>query len=195
MSKILLDLDDVVAEYVPTLTKFYNKVYRQKVTPESIKTWQLKDHYEHTSTEEEVRALMTLFAHSKDFRKMPAVPGAVEGIKLLQQDNDVSILTARASRSIDATYDWLHEKGLGDIPVYFNKDKGKMAYRLSADVVVDDGVHNLDRVLSYRQEVNQRPLLKQPRTIVYDKPWNKLFVNYAHERIRDWPQLLKELRE
>lgn len=192
IQRIAVDLDDVVAEYVPTLTNYYNRVYNDAVQVGDITTWKLKDHYEQTSTSEEVKALMTLFAHSKEFREMPPVPGAVEALKHLRNHYDVSIVTARASRSIDATYDWMREQGISDIPVYFNKEKGKMCWNLGVDLIIDDGVHNLDDVMNYTRQASQGSLFPPTNTLLYDRPWNRGHVNaQSHERARDWREVLK----
>lgn len=186
LQRIAIDLDDVIAEYVPTLTKFYNKIYGTQLDHNSIKTWELKDYYEHTRTDEETRALMTLFAHNPDFLSMPPVPGAIESIHRLEPDYELHVITARASRSIDATYNWMKEHGISNIPVWFNKDKGKMCEQLGIDLMIDDGVHNLDRVADTS---------KLTSTLLFDQPWNRKN-NYVrgHERAKDWDEVNKIIR-
>ena len=196
LQRITVDLDDVVAEYVPTLTKFYNRVYNDKVQVGDITTWQLKDHYEQTSTDEETRALMTLFAHSKEFAEMPPVPGAVEGLKYLSNHYDVSIVTARASRSIDSTYEWMAKHGLSHIPVYFNKEKGKMCWRLMSDLMIDDGAHNLDDVMNYTREASKGTLFGPTNTLLYDRPWNRTAnLKHNHEVAKDWSAVLHTINQ
>ena len=187
--KIAIDIDDCIAEYVEGLTQFYNKIHDEKVSINDIKAWDLKTAFEKTSTPESIKALMDLFIHSEYLREAQEVPGAVPTIqKLIEEGHELYFISARGSRAIDSAYKWFYAHNLPLKNIYFNRDKAWLVDKLGIDVMVDDGVHNLDAIVA--------ACGKRCSTIIYDRPWNRTAeTRYAHYRAADWKQIKKIIEE
>lgn len=185
--KIACDIDDVILEYVATLTQFYNKVYDENLQTSDVHCWDLKTIYEKASTPEATKALMDSFVQHPTFTTMPEVPGATASIRrLIDEGHELYFISARGSKAIDSCYRWFYEHNLPLKNIYFNRDKAWLVDKLGIEVFIDDGMHNLNDIGSKTQAT----------TIVFDRPWNRQApATTAHYRAKDWPQVLNILRE
>lgn len=98
------------------------------------------------------------------------LPGACSGIYgLIKAGHEITFITDRASldptrvqRIRDMTHKWLERVGLGDIPVIFDGDKGKVAKQLDLDYFLDDKIENCWDVAN-----------QGVRVALLDQPWNR----------------------
>lgn len=169
-----IDIDDVTQEFVEPFTAFYNHVLNDNAPIPT--SWDLTEHLPQLDDKQRLRSLANLYTQTGQFRTAPAVPHAVGVIRgLIEGGHNVSFITARNSRAISDTYRWFAEQGLPINNIYFDRDKAWHAERLGLDVMIDDGIHNLDAAA---------PFVKD--RILYDRPWNRVQGTYAHWRVSSW---------
>jgi 5'(3')-deoxyribonucleotidase len=186
--RIAVDLDDVVIEFVKPFIEHYNHVYGETYKYEDIHYWNLYETLVQLETSEGMKAFINAFIYHPHYRKLPAVPGALKGIRQLIDDgHEIYFITSRSSKAIDETYKWLHANGLPIDKIFFNKDKGWLCKTLNIDIHIDDGIHNLENIGK-----------ESPYTalVVYDRPWNQYITpNHIHDRVKNWEQFLKLIKE
>jgi 5'(3')-deoxyribonucleotidase len=178
-----VDLDDVVCEYVRGLLDFYNHTHFDRVTYNQITDFKLQRTFSKTPTFEAVMALMGHFSHHDYFRKLPTVPGAIPGLRMLDLKYDVHLITARDERSAEDTYQWFHRNGYFPKNIHFTKEKGLKAKELNLVAHVDDAIHNLDSIIQHSPET---------KPILYSRPWNAH--SKAYDRVHHWQGLIEKLK-
>lgn len=183
--KVGLDIDDVIVQYVPSLTNFYNKVYDDNVSTNNITAWDLKTSYEKAGGTEAVRSLMEAFIQHPSFVQMPEVPGATAAVRrLMEEGHEVYFISARGSKAIDSCYKWFYANNLPLKNIYFNREKAWLVDKLGIEVFVDDGMHNL----------NDIGTKTSCSTIIFDQPWNRhANATTAHYRASGWPEVMRTI--
>jgi 5'(3')-deoxyribonucleotidase len=181
--KLGIDVDDVVVDYVRGLLEFYNHTHFDRVRYEQIKDFKLQRTFSKTPTFESVMALMAHFSHHDYFRKLPAVPNAIPGLRQLDLKYDVHLITARDERTAEDTFGWFHSNGYFPKNIHFTKDKGLKAKELGLVAHVDDAIHNLDNIVQHSPDT---------KPILYHRPWNAH--SHSYDRVHHWQGLIEKLK-
>ncbi len=113
------------------------------------------------------------------FRSVPVMPGSIEGLKLLN-DNFRVIVVSLATEFPNSLTDkqlWLHDHFpfIGWQQILFCGDKNI----IKADIMIDDHIKNLDHF--------------KGQTIMFSQPHNMLLKNTRHERVNSWTEIEKIL--
>lgn len=172
---ILIDQDDVLAEYIKGVTKAYNDKYCANMEVEACTSWNL-----HSIFGEEIETIM----HEPDlFRHLEPVKNALEVFERLYRSNlfEMYIVTAANPRSVEAKFEWIKEY----LP-FFPEDRVivcKRKYMIKGDVLLDDGMHNIEEFL----ETGGTP-------IIFDRPHNRQ-QGKGITRVKDWLTFEKILME
>lgn len=162
--KISFDIDDVLADFVGTLVRFYNKVYDKDIQFEDVNTWTLYETLSELKDAEGQKIFVEAFMRHPEFEYLAPNLDFVLAAQALAEDHDIHFITSRSSKSIDTTYKWLHFFGLPINQVHFNKDKGWLVRHLEIDVHIDDGRHNLERI--------HMMCGSRTKLFLVDRPWN-----------------------
>lgn len=163
---ILIDQDDVLAEYIKGVTKAYNDKYKTNRDVEECTSWDLCSIFG-----EEVETVM----HEPDlFRHLEPVKYALEVFERLYRSNlfEMYIVTAANPKSVDAKFEWIKEH----LP-FFPEDRVivcKRKYMVKGDFLLDDGMHNIEEFL----EAGGTP-------IIFDRPHNR-HKGKGITRVKDW---------
>lgn len=150
--EILLDIDDVCGDMVPTWMILHNWINDDCVDPYSIDSWDIAS-FVRPSVGQKVYELLA-FPHFYDLVK--PYPGFTEGVQALRQNYRVRYASACVPGTIDQKLAWVlkHDPGATYKDVHFGYDK----WMLRGDVLVDDGPHNLiafpGRTIRFRQKWN-----------------------------------------
>lgn len=136
---ILIDMDDTIEDFISAWVKVLNEKYGKSVLPEDIKDWKIKLFYPDL-TDEEIVAPVT----EGDFWKnVKPKEYAVRYIKKLKEEGyRVYICTASYYATIKEKLDY----ALFPYFDFFTYDDIIIAHKkqmIKADILVDDGVHNL----------------------------------------------------
>ncbi len=143
--RIIMDLDEVVVQFIQPLINEYNRRYSSDITIEDITQWSLP------------ADMCSIFHEVNFFARLIPFPGAIQGIKLLKVQGHEVILASDpsgdphiAEQKLLWVQRWLpaHElvlTGRKDI--------------LVGDMIVDDGLHHLEKFKGCK--------------VVMDRPWNR----------------------
>ena len=133
---LLIDQDDVLAEYIEGVTKNYNKKYGTHITSKQCTSWDLYKVFG-----EKVETVM----HEPDLiRELEPTANALQIFERLYRSNlfDMYIVTAANPKCVPAKFEWI-EKHLPFFPlehVIVCKCKDK----IKGDFLLDDVMHNIE---------------------------------------------------
>jgi hypothetical protein len=122
-SKIGIDLDDVLFDFVGGLAVFHNETFGTKFTKEDFHTYHFNEHF--GCSQEEISKRVNSFLDSPYFADLKPLDGAVAGVsRLIEQDNKPILITSRHDRLSAATQMQLekHFPVLADAPRYFSRN-------------------------------------------------------------------------
>ena len=150
---LLIDQDDVLAEYIQGVTKAYNKKYNTSISASQCVSWNL-----HQVFGEEVETVM----HEPDlFRNLEPVKDAIEVFERLYNSGrfEMYIVTAAHAACVPAKIEWI-KKHLPFFPI----DRVIICHRkymVKGDFLLDDGMHNIEEFA----QTGGKP-------IIYERPHN-----------------------
>lgn len=176
--RILLDQDQVLAQWVERVLQYFNEDFGTKLTVEDIKTWDMTENLGPRSE----AAIRSYMRYPELYRDLDPVEGAIDGVKSLIDDgHDVVIVTA-VPRSAGISYhgklEWLRR----NMP-YFDLANLISCHRkdlIRGDMLLDDGPHNIE------------PFMKVGHAVVFDRPWNKDVE--GHARVHSWKEFLEYVK-
>jgi uncharacterized HAD superfamily protein len=111
-------------------------------------------------------------------------PGAVETVKKLYDNYQLTILTARPDLFTDVTLKWLNHHEIPFHRLIFDKEKFMACESLNIDVLIDDAPH-------YAKEFTA----KGRRFLIMDQPYNRNIDHDLMHRVKDWTQVAKIIAE
>lgn len=133
---LLIDQDDVLANYMGEVVAEYNKKYQTNIKQEDCTSWDLYAVFG--------KEIETVMHEPEIFRNLKPMPHAMEVFERLYKSDlfDIYIVTAAHPRSVEAKYEWI-EKYLPFFPknhiiVCSNK------FMIKGDYLLDDGMHNIE---------------------------------------------------
>lgn len=160
---LLIDQDDVLAEYITGVVKAFNKKYGTHFEPNQCTSWDLISIFG-----EEIKTVM----HEPElFRNLEPVPDAIKTFERLYKSNlfEIYIVTAAHPRSVEAKYEWLKKY----MP-YFPESNiivSSAKFMIKGDYLLDDGMHNIKAFA----EVGGKPIVfKRPHNKVERKQFNSI---------------------
>jgi 5'(3')-deoxyribonucleotidase len=121
----------------------YNRRFRKKKTDKFLTLDQITNWDMHTLVPETF-AIYKFIERKDFFRKLPPIPGAIEGTKkLLDSGHDVTLLSAGSGHALSDKAFWImeHMEFMKNRAVFTHGKTPKGAFR--ADVLIDDGPHNI----------------------------------------------------
>lgn len=133
---LLIDQDDVLAEYMAAVIATYNERYHTNIKEEECISWDL-----YTVFGQEIDTVM----HEPElFRNLKPVSHALEVFERLYYSGlfEMYIVTAADPRTVEAKYEWI-EKYLP----YFPKNHiivCSSKFMIKGDYLLDDGMHNIE---------------------------------------------------
>ncbi|MCQ2428247.1 MAG: GNAT family N-acetyltransferase [Clostridia bacterium] len=170
---ILVDWDGTIEDFMPRWVERINRDYGFDKTVEDLHSWDMRETFVGLTTEQIEKAL-----HDPEFwRDVPPVPGAAETMaRWREEGHTVFIATAAHYYQIAPKTDLFLKRyfpfmSWNDVIVTHHKQL------LKADVLIDDGVHNL--------------LGGEYARVLLDAPYNR-FVDDEREgivRVRDWREI------
>ena len=164
--KIGIDLDDTINNLVETWLTKYNYDYEDTVSINDIKSWDLHKY---------VSCGNDIYNYLRDgflFKALGIKKGAVEAIDELMKEHEVYIVTANAHYNYgvcDDKIDFIKEE-IPNFPIE-NLIFANNKHMIDLDILIDDGLHNLEGFCHYYP-------------IVFDRPWNRS--NDIMSRIYSW---------
>ena len=169
---VLIDLDDVMCEFVDGLCRWLHSKHNTNVLATDIKGWNLKQYFP-TLSEDDIWEP----THTREFWDTVNVKeGAVKYIKALIDDgHQVYICTATDYRAIKPKFDLVIKKYFPYITwsqIIVTKNKSM----INGDVLIDDGIHNLESTKF------KKILMSAPHNEYYNAEINGM------TRVRTWKE-------
>jgi 5'-nucleotidase len=145
---LLLDVDGVLADFVGPTLDYVNTAWGYRAQRDDVKCWDI-GHALDLAIERRV-ALRRFWTRPGFCRHLPVLPGALEAVDTLKQYAEIHLVTTPLANCPT----WQHEREIW-IERYFgiSADYVHHCYHkriVDGDVLVDDGVHNIQAWSSWR---------------------------------------------
>lgn len=167
--RIILDCDGVLADTVKKVLLLYNNEYGLNFKREDIVTWDM------CKIQKPGTNLTKYFTQKGFFRNLEPMKDAQKYAKALKEDgHELFVATASPLEGLEDKLIWLREnyEFIPQQNIIFAERKDL----LSADIILDDGLHNL---------VNSQCRFK----VVFDQPWNREDNNFL--RVYNWEEFYR----
>ncbi len=195
--RIYIDFDDVLCETARHLSGLARDLFARDVPYEAISVFDLQQAFDLSGSE--IDDLME-HAHRPAFlTHLAPAPGSLDAVCALEADgHDLAIVTGRPATSHDGSCGWLRKHGLSHLDLIYVDKYGRAPAQpppgtpktlnlaefaaLAFDVAIDDAPTALD-LLAHRQACT---------VIVYDRPWNRGYVQAANmRRSGSWQEIVE----
>jgi len=156
LKRVIIDTDDVIREFVPTLIKVYKQYYPHDVLYE-INTWTLSKHF---PIGEDIYKFFAKEHIAEIFYEAPLMRHAREFLNKLKKDKDIFIILATSQKSLECravTMQWYLKHKIPHNDIVFTEDKST----INGDYLIDDSPNQLARALTKGMQV-----------IPFTQPWN-----------------------
>lgn len=176
---ILIDMDDTIEHLLVPWLNWLNEKYGKNITESDVTSWDMKVAYPDLTYDQ-------IFAPLDDasfWDTVPPIDGAPEAVKwMIERGHDVYIVTSTPHRSVEAKM----ERVLFRYFPFISWDHVIVTSRkqlLKADVMIDDGYHNLVGG-AYEK-------------ILVDAPYNRMMDEKKDGmiRVRNWGEIEKAVLE
>ncbi|WP_078579218.1 5' nucleotidase, NT5C type [Salipaludibacillus agaradhaerens] len=140
MKRIAIDMDEVMADFMPKHLKLFNDDHGESITIDDLQGKKLRE-----LRSDHVEQLANYLRDPSFFRDLDVMPGSQEVIRDLYEHYEIFITTAAMEfpTSFTAKYEWLkdHFSFLNDLNFVFCGDKSI----IHADYLIDDNVRHFKR--------------------------------------------------
>ena len=176
---ILVDMDDVLEDFIEGFVDFVNKRHGTSVTPEDIREWDMTKAFKTIPKEK----LYSAEFEEDIWNNVKPKKGAPETLKkLIDEGHRVYVVTATYYQSLRAKMDnvlfrYFPYLKWEDVIITFNKQM------IKGDVLIDDGPHNL--------------IGGDYKKILFDSYHNKNFDESSIGAVRayDWDDIYRLIKE
>ncbi len=191
--KIGIDIDDVIADFVPTLARFHNETFGGNLSKNDFTSYDFWKVWG-GSKEEAVRKVDMFFEDQSHCNKiLPVIKSVTSLNKLKEGGVELFAITGRRDNMIEQTKEWIekHFPGLF-LDIYFtnsyslngkSEKKSKICKELGITVMVEDHTkHAVDCAENAIQ------------VLLFDCPWNKHSnVLKNIRRVSSWDEIIQVL--
>lgn len=186
--RIGIDIDEVLASHMEKLNEFYHKKTGKKYKEKDYHTYNWWEVW--NITKDQAIKIDNEFKKSNFFKEILPVEGSIHSLKLLNQNNEVFIITSRPNETKEITLDWFFEHFNLKIPLIHSgdfwgssKSKSEICQELGINVMIEDNPN-------YALDCAEKGI----RVFLLDKPWNSAYPE--HEKIikvKNWEEVLEKL--
>lgn len=185
-----VDIDSVIAETVPHLLRFFNKIYGTNFNKRKHTSYYFASLF--NISLEEVLNELHAFYDSRNFNLVKPVRGSQKGIEYLSKKHQLSAITSRPSHIEKKTLQWLdtyfpkqfltvHHTNQVSHANEPKKKKSEICQELGIELLIDDHLDFAIDVASVGIPV-----------LLFNQPWNQTNkLPKGIQRVRSW----KEIRE
>ncbi|MEG0502673.1 MAG: hypothetical protein RR525_10670 [Cellulosilyticaceae bacterium] len=168
---LLIDQDDVLAEYIKGVIEVFNEKYHTNYTIEDCICWDLVSIFG--------EKILELMHQPELFRNLQPVEEALEVFKRLYESNlfDMYIVTAAHPSSVEAKYEWIRSY----MPFFPQNHVIICAVKhmVKGDYLLDDGMHN---IIDFNEAGGT--------SIIFDRPHNQHACS-GYPRVKGWREFEK----
>ena len=158
MSKIGIDVDEVLAEFVSNFIAYYNNKTGQNLKFDDINSY---DFFEYNKDAHEIFEELVQLQLGGFYKTFNKFEGADTYTKQLKDDgHELLIITSRIGAK--GTLEWLVDNDITFDDVFLIKKKKHIYKLLALDYVIEDCPTHIESSVNLGI-----------KTLVFDKPWNK----------------------
>ncbi|SES28587.1 5'(3')-deoxyribonucleotidase [Gracilibacillus ureilyticus] len=140
MKRIAIDMDEVIADFVPKHLSIFNDKFKDNITIENLKGKKLRELRPELKNE-----IINILTEPAFFRDLKVIKDSQEVIQELSEHYEIFITTAAMEfpTSFTEKYEWLkeHFSFLNDLNFVFCGDKSI----INADFLIDDNARHFKR--------------------------------------------------
>lgn len=169
MLTIAIDMDDVLADLVPKWLSVYNKEWDDNLVKEDLLEWDITKFVKPECGDKIYEIIM----RDGFYADLDIISGAQEGVKALQEmDYNICIASASPKSAYTDKHNWIkkHFPTINTDNIIFTKNKSLV----KADLLLDDGIHNLESFTGFK--------------VLFTNPWNKTEERFV--RMSEWGEFV-----
>jgi uncharacterized HAD superfamily protein len=192
--KIVIDIDEVLADQIPEIIKFFNESYHENLSLEDL------DKYVYLGflglTKEESKKNLLQFFETPYFRNIKPIDGAIHAIDKLSRNNELIVLTGRPYLIKKDTECWLEQYFPNKFSqIIFNNvftketflprtgSKMDICREIDAEIFIEDDLFFIQKCPD------------NLRVLLYDHPWNRKSLPPGVSRVKNWNEILERIEE
>lgn len=188
--RIVVDMDEVLAQFVAKVLKRWNAINGRDIKREQINCWRMEEILGVDTLGRSAEGLIDEWlAEEGFFEDLEPVSGAIEGFSSLRKmGHDVVVATSIpevAVHSFTGKRRWMRRY----FPDWSMKNFIGVSRKglIDGDILIDDGTHNIEEWLT--------PLEYHRLAIVFDAPWNQGVDTVGSVRAFNWEDVLRIVDE
>jgi uncharacterized HAD superfamily protein len=172
-----VDIDNVISLTDPAIRKTVRDVFGVDLTQDQIVYYD----YSRCGISLEQREKALEIFRDVTCSELETVPGAVEALRLLEDEYRIVLVTSRHPDIVEKTRDWLRLKDIPHDELIFNDSKHLTGHDF--DYFIED---NAEMALSLAESGTL--------TLLFDYPWNRSIAEHPNiVRVQGWEEILEEL--
>jgi 5'-nucleotidase len=169
MLTIAVDMDEVLADLVPKWLSVYNKEWDDNLVKEDLLEWDITKFVKPECGDKVYEIIM----RDGFYVDLDIIPGAQEGVEALQgMGYNICIASASPRTAYADKHNWIkkHFPTIDTDNIIFTKNKSLV----KADLLLDDGVHNLESFTGFK--------------VLFATPWNQTEERFV--RVNGWEEFV-----
>jgi len=190
--KIGIDIDEVVAEFMPKFLEFYNNKFNKKYKKEDIFVYNLWEVF--GGTKEDTIKLVDDFYDTKGYDEIELLENAGEIIKELSNKHEIFFITSRTLRFQQKTERFFdrHFPEMNFHLIYtsdLHDGNGKKKSEICKDIGIKAHV---DDNKDYALEIAESGV----KVLLLDKPWNQNHKEHKNIiKVKNWKEIAEIIKE
>ena len=167
--KIGIDLDEVLADFLPALIEYHNATYRTSLVRGRFRTYRFWEIW--GGTREEAIQRVYDFHKTAYFKNMKPVVGSQEAIDILKRNNDLMVVTSRTEDVAETTREWIaqHFPNIFSGIYFANHYSQSGSPRTKKEICNSE---DIDLLIEDSLEYALECLTPQRKVLLLDCPWN-----------------------
>jgi len=180
--RIGVDIDNVIAQFVPAYLERHNKKHRTNFTIYDIKSYYLCDWL--NIPEEEIVKNIFEMQVGGEYMLLKPVPNVSKYINILKEKgHEIILITNRVNA--DDTILWLKIQNVHFDKLFTIKSKSWILDLLHLDYYIEDNPNNA-------YTANKKGI----KTIIFNQPWNRMVKETdTMKRAKNWKQVIKIIED
>lgn len=193
--KIGVDLDDVLLAIIAGLFPWHNRLYGTNNHEDDVRPFELSSSWGCTP-EEAISRVLDFYQTTEHAECLP-IPGAVEAMNTLRQNNELVIVTSKPADLEAMTHAWVEKYFPQTFQgIYFTSSfitpehkqvkKSELCRDLGIEIFIDDSITNIVDVATACEHA-----------FLFDRPWNqeKVLLPANVTRAHSWEEVVQKIQD
>lgn len=184
--RIGIDIDGVIADFVPSFLEFYNEKHGINIKVKDILHYDI--HIAMGIDEKQLWKLMGEYWKTRYFNNIKPIKNSKKIINILKQDHELFIVTARIPPLFEYTEKWLKQYFSNCFTEIFYTGDFNQKGELKSDVCKK---HKIDILVEDSLKISNQCAEQGIKVLLFDQSWNQ--IKKLHEnitRVEDWKETL-----